>query len=293
MVFLMKKVALKVAYIGNNFHGFQRQPEHRTVEGELIYALKKSEFIDDPIKSYFSIAGRTDRGVHALGNVISFMSEKEVIINQINDNLPNDIQILAKASVHYGFKPRYALKRHYKYILLESAQRYPATWELDVPAENGFDLEKMREAASYFEGTHNFINFSKRSERNPVRIVDEVRVNKNSGMVTIDVIGESFLWNMVRKMVKTIFEAGNGKIIPSDIVELLNPENNIPLKPMAPENLILMDVNYKNLNFHYDDYACFRFQSTLREELFKHESEALLEKTLINDLDSLKSSDSF
>ncbi|MCU0558400.1 MAG: hypothetical protein MUF67_13985, partial [Desulfobacterales bacterium] len=60
-------------------------------------------------------------------------------------------------------------------------------------------------------------------------------------------IGESFLWNMVRKMVKTILEAGNGKIKPSYIIELLKPENNIPLKPMAPENLILMDVTYKNL----------------------------------------------
>lgn len=289
----MKKVALKVAYIGTNFHGFQRQPEHRTVEGELIYALKKTGLIEDLKKSYFSIAGRTDRGVHALGNVISFMSEKEVIINQINDNLPKDIQILAKASVHYGFKPRYALKRHYKYIILESAQRYPSNWELETPSENGFDLEKMREAASYFEGTHNFINFSKRSERNPIRKVDEVRVNKNRGMVTIDVFGESFLWNMVRKMVKTILEAGNGEIIPSDILELLNPENNIPLKPMAPENLILMDVNYKNLKFQYDDYACSRFQSTLREKLFKHESKVILEKTLISDIDYLKSADSF
>lgn len=287
----MKKVALKVAYIGNNFHGFQRQPEHRTVEGELIYALKKAGLIDDPKKSYFSIAGRTDRGVHALGNVISFMSEKEVIINQINDNLPKDIQILAKAPVHYGFKPRYALKRHYKYILLETTRSYPSTWELDVP-ENGFNLEKMRQAATYFEGTHNFINFSKRSERNPLRKVDAVKVNKNSGLVTVDVIGESFLWNMVRKMVKTILEAGNGKIKPSYIIELLNPENNIPLKPMAPENLILMDVTYKNIKFQYDDYACSRFQSTLREELFKHESEVLLEKTMIDDLDSLKDSDS-
>lgn len=285
----MKKVALKVAYIGNNFHGFQRQPEHRTVEGELIYALKKAGLIGDPKKSYFSIAGRTDRGVHALGNVISFMGEKEVIINQINDNLPKEIQILAKAPVHYGFKPRYALKRHYKYVLLENTRRYPSTWELDVP-EKGFDLEKMRKAATYFEGTHNFINFSKRSERNPLRKVDSVKVNRNSGLVTVDVIGESFLWNMVRKMVKTILEAGNGKINPSYIIELLNPENNIPLKPMAPENLILMDVSYKNLKFQYDDYACSRFQSTLREELFKHESEVLLEKTMIDDLDSLKSS---
>jgi tRNA pseudouridine38-40 synthase len=284
----MKKVALKVAYIGTNFHGFQRQPNHRTVEGEIIYALKKADYVEDLKKSYFSIAGRTDRGVHALGNVISFMSEKEVIINQINDHLPADIQILAKVPVHYGFKPRYALKRHYKYIISENTNKYPLLWELDMPADNEFDLEKMMEAASYFEGTHNFINFSKRSERNPLRTVDEVKVSKNGEVIVIDVVGESFLWNMVRKMVKTILEVGNGKIKPLDIIEMLNPENNIPLKPMVPENLILMDVIYKNLNFTYDNYACYRFQSTLKDELFKHKSATLLEETMINDLDYLK-----
>lgn len=282
----MKKVALKVAYIGTNFHGFQRQPDHRTVEGELIHALKKSGLVDDLKKSYFSIAGRTDRGVHALGNVISFMSEKEVIINQINDHLPEDVQILAKAPVHYGFRPRYALKRHYRYVLTENTIKYPLSWELDSPSE-GFNLEKMKEAAFYMEGTHNFINFSKRSERNPLRTVDEVKVSKKEGMVFIDVVGESFLWNMVRKMVKAILEVGNGKIEPDYINELLNPEKIIPLKPMVPENLILIDVTYKNLKFVYDEYACSRFQSTLNEELFKHESASLLEKTMINDLKSL------
>lgn len=282
----MKKVALKVAYIGTNFHGFQRQPEHRTVEGELIHALKKSDLVDDLKKSYFSIAGRTDRGVHALGNVISFMSEKEVIINQINDILPEDIQILAKAPVHYGFRPRYALKRHYKYVITENTQKYPLSWELDRPSD-GFDLEKMKKAASYMEGTHNFINFSKRSERNPLRTVDEIRISKNEGIVLIDVIGESFLWNMVRKMVKIILEAGNGKIDPFYIKELLDPENVIPLKPMVPENLILMDVVYKDLKFVYDEYACSRFKSTLKEELFRHESASILERTMINDLNSL------
>ena len=283
----MKKVALKVAYIGTNFHGFQRQPQYRTVEGEIIYALKKAGLVDDLKKAYFSIAGRTDRGVHAMGNVISFMSEKNVIINQINDHLPEDIQIIAKAPVHYGFKPRYALQRHYRYILSEKTKKYPLNWELSAP-EKGFNLEKMLEAASYLEGKHNFINFSKRSERNPVRTIDEIKVIKNKEIIIIDVFGESFLWNMVRKMVKTILESGNQKIEPTLIKEMLKPENDFPLKPMVPENLILMDVNYKNLEFVYDEYACFRFQSTLKEELFQRQSAVILEQNMINYLDFLK-----
>ena len=97
----MKRTALKIGYIGTNFHGFQRQPDLRTVEEELIYHLRKLDYIDDLKQSRFRIAGRTDAGVHSLGNVISFQSEKEVRVNEINNSLPDDIQILASAPVRY------------------------------------------------------------------------------------------------------------------------------------------------------------------------------------------------
>ena len=82
----MKRTALKIGYIGTNFHGFQRQPDLRTVEEELIYHLRKLDYIDDLKKSRFRIAGRTDAGVHSLGNVISFQSEKDVRVNEINNS---------------------------------------------------------------------------------------------------------------------------------------------------------------------------------------------------------------
>ena len=93
----MENVALKVAYIGTHFHGFQRQPNLKTVEGEILNALKKADLIDNIKNSGYSIAGRTDRGVHALGNVIAFRTDGEVIINHINDFLPQNIRILGKA----------------------------------------------------------------------------------------------------------------------------------------------------------------------------------------------------
>jgi tRNA pseudouridine38-40 synthase len=116
----MRKVALKVAYIGTDFHGFQRQPDHRTVESELISALREVNLIDDLKDCGYAIAGRTDRGVHALGNVISFRTEGDVRINHINDLLPKSIRILAIAGVRFGFKPRYAQSRHYRYIIAGS-----------------------------------------------------------------------------------------------------------------------------------------------------------------------------
>lgn len=95
----MKRTALKIGYIGSNFHGFQRQPNVRTVEEEIINTLRKLGYIGDLKQARFRIAGRTDSGVHSLGNVISFQSEKEVLINQINTNLPDDIKRLSKAPV--------------------------------------------------------------------------------------------------------------------------------------------------------------------------------------------------
>ncbi|MCK9150906.1 tRNA pseudouridine(38-40) synthase TruA [Methanobacterium alcaliphilum] len=263
----MKKVALKIAYIGTNFHGFQRQLDVRTVEGELIRTLKEMRLIDDLKKAYFAISGRTDRGVHALGNVVTFMSENEVIINQINDALPSDVQILAKTPVHYGFRPRYANTRHYRYIIMDC---------------NELDINKMSEAGDYFKGAHDFSNFSKRSERNPIRTVDEVSVVKNGPLICVDVKGESFLWNMVRKMVRVLYDVGNNQKDSSVVIDYLNPNNFMPIKPMPPECLILMDVGYKNLNFEYDSYACSRFKSTLKTELIKHRTKVLVEKTMID-----------
>ena len=149
----MKRTALKIGYIGTNFHGFQRQPDLRTVEEELIYHLCKLGYIDDLKKSRFRIAGRTDAGVHSLGNVISFQSEKDVRVNEINNSLPDDIKILAKAPVRYGFKPRYAKMRQYRYLLFED-----------------LDINKLNEVACVFKGTHNFTNFTKRFQKTTTRI---------------------------------------------------------------------------------------------------------------------------
>ena len=156
----MKRTALKIGYIGTNFHGFQRQPDLRTVEEELIYHLRKLGYIDDLKKSRFRIAGRTDAGVHSLGNVISFQSEKEVRVNEINNSLPDDIQILAKAPVRFGFKPRYAEMRQYRYLLFR----------------DDLDIDKLNEVAEVFKGTHNFTNFTKRFQKTTTRTIADIKI---------------------------------------------------------------------------------------------------------------------
>jgi len=319
----MKNVALKIAYIGTHFHGFQRQPNLRTIEGEIIYTLKKLGYIDDLKKSKFKIAGRTDRGVHSLGNVISFMSDKEILINQINHKLPDDIQVLAKAPVRYGFRPRYALMKYYRYMFFE---------------EN-LDISAMKKLSKLFIGVHDFTNFSKRDQKTPVRKIDNIDIivpkneknrdalkykpimgesikykveNKkmvsdgeesielstecygfnqevmdNFDSIFIDIYGESFLWNMIRKMMRIFLLVGKNEMDIYEVEKFFNPNEKFNIKPLESENLILMDTSYNNINFKYDDYACERFRRYLRDTLFNYKMNHSIENNILDSMEKI------
>ena len=285
----MKRTALKIGYIGTNFHGFQRQPNLRTVEEELIYHLRKLDYIDDLKKSRFRIAGRTDAGVHSLGNVISFQSEKEVRVNEINNGLPDDIQILAKAPVRYAFKPRYALMRQYRYLLFQD-----------------LNMDKLNEVAELFKGTHNFTNFTKRFQKTTTRTIDDIKINKVAlndyskrefpnlhdivSPIFIDIYGESFLWNMVRKMMRVFVDVALDKMTLEDVEKLLNPpkdSSRASIKVMEPDYLILMDIKYDGIKFKYDDYACERFRRNLIDSLSDLQKKYAIRESMITSLNDL------
>jgi len=282
----MKRTALKIGYIGTNFHGFQRQPDLRTVEEELIYHLRKLDYIDDLKKSRFRIAGRTDAGVHSLGNVISFQSEKDVRVNEINNSLPDDIQILASAPVRYAFKPRYAQMRQYRYMLFQD-----------------LDIDKLRECAEIFKGTHNFTNFTKRFQKTTTRTIDDIKVTKvdledyhkrefpnlhdTISPIFIDIYGESFLWNMVRKMMRVFVDVAIGKMTLDEVQDLLNPLEDAPranIKVMEAEYLILMDIQYDGIKFRYDDYACERFKRDLVDSLSDLQKRYAIRESIVKSL---------
>lgn len=264
----MVKTAFKVAYIGTDFHGFQRQPDLPTVEGELLKAFKKAGLMDDPVRSNYSIAGRTDKGVHSLGNVVALKTDSEATINQVNFFLPQSIQIIGKAEVPNGFKPRYAESRHYKYVFFND------------PDYGDLDLKMMHSASKIFEGTHNFQNFSKRSERDPTRHIKQLTVSQSGDITVFDVVGESFLWNMVRKMVQVITMVGNGKLDENDVELLLNPDTHASIAPAPPEGLILMSINYKDIEFTEETYAKNNFFKTLKEAHIKRRTIAAAEEEM-------------
>lgn len=255
----MIRVALKLAYIGTDFYGFQRQPNLRTVEGELLKALEEAGLISNLGQSNYSIAGRTDRGVHAMGNVVSFRTDKMPIINQINDLLPRDMRVLGSARVPLGFKTRFAHRRHYRYVLCKNQR------------EGELNIEKMQDAAHLMEGEHNFINFSKRNERNPIRKVESITIKPQKHTGIVDVVGESFLWNMVRKMVAVLLGVGRGELEVDEVQKFLDPQYNVAITPMPPESLILMDVFYEGVQFEEDEYARLRFLQALSLKCQNHQ----------------------
>lgn len=289
----MKRTALKIGYIGTNFHGFQRQPDLRTVEEELIYHLRKLNYIDDLKKSRFRIAGRTDAGVHSLGNVISFQSEKDVRINEINNSLPDDIQILASAPVRYAFKPRYAQMRQYRYVLFQD-----------------LDIDKLKQCAEVFKGTHNFTNFTKRFQKTTTRTIEDIKITKADltdyhkkefpnlhdtlSPIFVDIYGESFLWNMVRKMMRVFVDVATDKMSLDEVEKLLNPAKGEPranIKVMEADYLILMDIQYDGIKFRYDDYACERFKRDLVDSLSDLQKRYAVRESMIKSLNELHNLD--
>jgi tRNA pseudouridine38-40 synthase len=269
----MRRVALKIAYIGTKFHGYQRQPDYRTVEGELLKAFFEAGVIEDTWKAHYSVAGRTDKGVHSTGNVISFITEEPIRINYLNGLLPKDVKIIGEAKVPYGFKVRFPLTRTYTYVQ-----------PLNPFDEIELDYDKMKTAMQYFIGEHNFRNFSKRHEKNPNRKIFDMTMNVDENLMVFDVVGESFLWNMVRKMITSLILVGKDELEIEDIKKLLGSTDlreNIRLQPAPANGLILREMDYKNIIFKDNEYHKNKLIEELQKQFLINEQEKYADKKLI------------
>ena len=269
----MRRVALKIAYIGTNFHGYQRQPDFRTVEGELLKTFFEAGVIDDTWNAHYSVAGRTDKGVHSTGNVISFITDKEIRINYLNGLLPKDVKIIGEAKVPYGFKVRFPLHRTYTYV-----QPFNPFEDVD------YDFEKMKSAMKYFIGEHNFRNFSKRNEKNPNRKILDMNLKIENDVMTFKVVGESFLWNMVRKMVTSLLLVGKDELQIEDIEKLLQSTDlreTIRLQPAPANGLILSDMYYKNIKFKDCYYSKNKLVEELQRQFMNNKQEKYADAKLI------------
>ncbi len=216
-----------VCYDGRRYCGFNIQPNVRTIEGEIIKVLKELGYIRGRKENLWKYCSRTDAGVSALMNIISFIPERDVDLDEINRNLDN-IWFVAKCEKE--FSREMVEWKWYKYFL---------------PYE-GQDVDGMKEASKLFVGKKDFWAFSKlyREDQNTVREVIEVFVRFWKGFVVVDVIGRSFLWQMVRRIVGALDLLGRGKIGFEDI-ERAFEERNRKFPPADPRNLFLWFIKLK------------------------------------------------
>jgi tRNA pseudouridine38-40 synthase len=201
----------------------------RTVEGEFIAACQRLGLLDDWRQAGFVSSGRTDRGVHACGQVVAFSTDfPKRAIETINLQLPPDLWCTGYAEVPGQFHPRYDAKsRTYRYYFS------------DAPV----DLHAMRQAAQHFIGSHNFTNFARVRDKNPTRNILEIHVGDEEGFVYLEVKAESFLWHQVRCMATALLQIGTSEETEDLIIQLLQGNVNRPLQPAPAEGLILWNTD--------------------------------------------------
>ena len=223
-----------VAYDGTEFHGWQTQnrpgkPSLRTVQEVMEKAI--TTVVREPVSVIG--ASRTDSGVHARGQIATFTTTNEIppekLIMGINSWLPDDVQVREIQSTYDGFNPiDGCISKGYRYQLAHGCSnplRKPM-FDRRFIAHTAFELDAslMNEAASLFEGEHDFAGFTKlnHGRESTLRRIDNCKVESAyRGVLYIDVSGEGFLWNMVRIIAGTLLEVGRGKFAPEEISAII------------------------------------------------------------------------
>jgi tRNA pseudouridine38-40 synthase len=213
-----------VEYDGTDFSGFQRQRAGtRTVQGELEAALAR---LGDGARHVVDGAGRTDAGVHALGQVIAFTYDgrldEAALEAALNGTLPPDVAVREVRRAPAGFHPRHAARyREYRYTIW-NGPRSPTRERFALGVRAPLDIAAMERAGQAFLGRHDFSAFGAVvGDRTPVRTVHAVRVRRQGPLVTIDVRGDAFLRGMVRRIVAVLLEVGLGRLDEEAVREAL------------------------------------------------------------------------
>ena len=211
------RYSARVEYDGTDFAGFQVQSGRRTVQGELERALGR---LSGGSRIRVEGAGRTDAGVHARGQVIAFTYRgrlgRDELHRALSALLPPDIGLGTLRKVEAGFRPRYRARyREYRYRIWNGPTS-PLRERSALGVREPLDVEAMAEASMVFVGRHDFSAFGGR-DRQPVRTVREVRVRRQGRSITIVVIGDAFLRQMVRRMVAALLRVGRGQATIDDV----------------------------------------------------------------------------
>ena len=244
----MKRIKLTIAYDGTNYCGWQIQPNGITIEEVLNKSLSRLTGEDIRIIG----ASRTDSGVHARGNVAVFDTETSIpaerIAYALNQKLPEDIVIVRSEEVALDWHPRYCdCTKTYEYHIYNADVPDPTRRLTTYFVSYRLDIEKMREAAGYLVGEHDFASFCniRTNVESTVRTIYELQVIKNEEDVTIRIRGNGFLYNMVRIIVGTLLRVGRGFYTPEQVKDILEAKDRQAAGVTAPpQGLMLVGIEY-------------------------------------------------
>jgi tRNA pseudouridine38-40 synthase len=252
----MRYFKLTIAYDGTDFHGWQIQANKPTIQGEIVNVLRR--ITQENVQLHG--AGRTDAGVHALGQVGSFRTQSSLSAGEfqraLNALLPPTIRIANAEEVGPDFNARWsALGKIYRYRLYRGKVVPPMLWRYVLHYPFPLDEEAMRDAAARFVGVHDFASFAASTgseeddkERSTEREIysTELLRSPDGEELVFTVRGRSFLRYMVRKMVGTLLDVGRGKLQPEDIDRLFELKDRSKSGPtVPPQGLCMVSVNHE------------------------------------------------
>ncbi|MDP7034862.1 MAG: tRNA pseudouridine(38-40) synthase TruA [Planctomycetota bacterium] len=241
----MRNFKLTIEYDGTDFSGWQIQKGQRTVQGELFRALESLTGESTPVHG----AGRTDAGVHARGQVANFQTDRNNlsvgnVLNGMNALIPKDVTILQVEEVDLSFHARKsATGKLYEYLVQSSSapsalhrnRSYWFRWALD--------LDLMQEAAAQFVGRHDFLSFQAAGSPRgtTVRTLRQLDILAHDDYITFSLVGDGFLYKMVRSLVGTLLEVGRGKMTPEEVAKILAARDRTLAGPTAPPHGLYLD----------------------------------------------------
>lgn len=244
----MRTIKLVLEYDGTNYAGWQVQPGQDTIQGRLEAALKTLTGEDLRVVA----SGRTDAGVHALGQVAHFRTESSMKADEfqkaLNSLLPRDIAVKEAVEEAEDFHARYSAKRKlYRYVILQVESRSAFSHRYDWDIGYDLDVPTMVRGAQYLLGTHDFSAFRAASctAKNPVKTIYRLEVHQRGDDIVFLIEADGFLKHMVRTIVGTLAEVGRGYIRPKTVKSILESRDRSQAGPTAPpQGLFLLEVTY-------------------------------------------------
>ncbi len=231
----MKRVAMKVAYLGSGFSGSQAQPGLRTVESQVLSDIGKVLKTDDPGLSFSS---RTDKGVNALGNAIAFRSGMDdlLVLTKALNSVSDGVFYRSFCEIGEDFNIRHASRRIYRYVL----------------DGEGVDMGRAEECCRLFEGEHDFLRFCRYDGKPTTLRIDRISCMRSDGRVVLEFDARYYLWNMIRRVSSAIEAVGKGTRELSDVQSALDGKD-VQFGVGRPDALTLQDVQYDMLRFQDAD----------------------------------------